>query len=131
MARAVRCDSRYHWNHPALRGLNLPPLGRPGNNGGTLVTKTLLVAGESNFGPTPNGQRGAMSRAFDKATGAEVGALYMPAPQSGSPMRNAGERDAISRGRALGRWAPRGTAGVQSQQMKQRSAPYACGPEGC
>jgi quinoprotein glucose dehydrogenase len=73
-------------NHPALKGLNLPPLGRQGNNSGTLVTKTLLVAGESNFGPTPSGQRGAMLRAFDKATGKEVGAVYMPAPQSGSPM---------------------------------------------
>jgi quinoprotein glucose dehydrogenase len=73
-------------NHPALKGLNLPPLGRPGNNSGTLVTKTLLIAGELNFGPTPNGQRGAMLRAFDKGTGAEVGAVYMPAPQSGSPM---------------------------------------------
>lgn len=73
-------------NNPALKGLNLPPLGRPGNNGGTLVTKTLVIAGESNFGPTPNGQRGAMLRAFDKATGAEVGAVYMAAPQSGSPM---------------------------------------------
>ena len=56
-------------NHPALKGLNLRPLGRPGNNVGTLVTKTLLIAGEGNFGPTPSGQRGAMLRAFDKATG--------------------------------------------------------------
>ena len=61
-------------------GLNLGPLGRPGNNVGTLVTKTLLIAGEGNFGPTPSGQRGAMLRAFDKATGKEVGAVYMPAP---------------------------------------------------
>ncbi|MEO7156054.1 MAG: pyrroloquinoline quinone-dependent dehydrogenase [Vicinamibacterales bacterium] len=73
-------------NHPALKGLNLPPLGRPGNNSGTLVTRTLLVAGESNFGPTPSRARGAMLRAFDKATGREVGAVYLPAPQSGSPM---------------------------------------------
>jgi quinoprotein glucose dehydrogenase len=73
-------------NHPALKGLNLGPMGRPGNNSGTLVTRTLLVAGERNNGPTPNGQRGAMLRAFDKATGKEVGALYMPAPQSGTPM---------------------------------------------
>lgn len=73
-------------NHPALKGLNLPPLGRPGNNSGTMVTRTLLVAGESNFGPTPSGARGAMLRAFDKATGREVGAVYLPAPQSGSPM---------------------------------------------
>ena len=27
-----------------------------------------------------------MLRAYDKATGKEVGAVYMPAPQSGSPM---------------------------------------------
>jgi quinoprotein glucose dehydrogenase len=73
-------------NHPALKGLKLPPLGRPGNNSGTLVTKTLLIAGEKNFGPTPSGARGAMLRAFDKLTGAEVGAVYMPAPQTGSPM---------------------------------------------
>ena len=73
-------------NHPALKGLNLPPMGRPGNNNGTLVTKTLLIAGEKNFGPTPSGQRGAMLRAFDKATGQEVGAVYLPAPQTGSPM---------------------------------------------
>jgi quinoprotein glucose dehydrogenase len=73
-------------NHPALKGLNLPPLGRPGNNVGTLVTKTLLIAGEGNFGPTPSGQRGAMLRAFDKATGKEVGAVYLAAPQTGTPM---------------------------------------------
>ena len=73
-------------NHPALKGLNLPPMGRAGNNSGTLVTKSVLVAGESSLGPTPNGQRGAMLRAFDKATGKEVGAVYMPAQQSGTPM---------------------------------------------
>ena len=73
-------------NHPVLKGLNLPPLGRQGNNVGTLVTRTLLIAGEGNFGPTPNGQRGAMLRAFDKGTGAEVGAVQLPAPQTGSPM---------------------------------------------
>jgi quinoprotein glucose dehydrogenase len=73
-------------DHPALKGLKLPPLGRPGNNSATLVTKTLLIAGEKNFGPTPSGQRGAMLRAFDKMTGAEVGAIYLPAPVTGSPM---------------------------------------------
>ncbi len=30
--------------------------------------------------------RAAMLRAYDKATGKEVGAVLMPAPQSGSPM---------------------------------------------
>jgi quinoprotein glucose dehydrogenase len=50
------------------------------------VTKTLLISGEAGFGPTPSGARGAMLRAYDKASGKEVGAVYMPAPQSGSPM---------------------------------------------
>jgi quinoprotein glucose dehydrogenase len=72
-------------NHPALKGLNIPRTGRPGIIG-TLVTKTLVIAGESGFFTTPNGQRGAMLRAYDKATGKEAGAVYMPAPQSGTPM---------------------------------------------
>ena len=72
-------------DHPALKGLTIPRTGRTGNVG-TLVTKTLLIAGESGFFTTPTGQRGAMLRAYDKASGREVGAVYMPAPQSGSPM---------------------------------------------
>jgi hypothetical protein len=32
--------------------LAIPLTGRPGS-AGTLVTKTLLIAGESDFGPTP------------------------------------------------------------------------------
>jgi quinoprotein glucose dehydrogenase len=34
---------------------------------------------------TPQG-RGAMLRAYDKATGKEMAAVFMPAQQSGSPM---------------------------------------------
>ena len=72
-------------NNPALKGLTIPRTGRTGYVG-QLVTKTLLIAGEAGFGPTPSGARGAMLRAYDKATGKEVGAVYMPAPQTGSPM---------------------------------------------
>jgi quinoprotein glucose dehydrogenase len=72
-------------NNAALKGLTVPRTGRPGTVG-TLVTKTILIAGEPGFGPTPSGARGAMLRAYDKATGKEVGAVYMPAPQTGSPM---------------------------------------------
>ena len=72
-------------NNPALKGVTIPRTGRPGMIG-TLVTKTLVIAGEGGFATTPSGQRGAMLRAYDKATGNEVGAVYMPAPQSGSPM---------------------------------------------
>ncbi len=73
-------------NHPALRGLTIPRTGRANGRIGVLVTKTLVIAGEPGFGTTESGQRGAMLRAYDKATGAEVGAVYMPAPQTGSPM---------------------------------------------
>jgi len=72
-------------NHPALKGLNIPRTGRAGIIG-TLVTKTLVVAGEAGFFTTPSGQRGAMLRAYDKATGKEVGSVYMSAPQTGTPM---------------------------------------------
>ena len=50
------------------------------------MTKTLLIAGERSNTTTSTGELGAMLRAYDKATGREVGAVYMPAPQSGSPM---------------------------------------------
>ena len=72
-------------NSPALKGLNIPRTGRPGIIG-PLTTKTLVIAGESGFFTTPSGARGAMLRAYNKLTGKEVGAVYMPAPQSGSPM---------------------------------------------
>ncbi|MEQ1910981.1 MAG: PQQ-binding-like beta-propeller repeat protein [Vicinamibacterales bacterium] len=72
-------------NHPALKGLNVPRTGRQGRIG-VLTTKSLVIAGEGGFFTAPNGQRGAMLRAYDKATGSEVGAVYMPAPQTGSPM---------------------------------------------
>ena len=72
-------------NHPALKGINIPRTGRPGVVG-SLTTKTLVISGEAGFGPTPNGARGAMLRAYDKATGKEAGAVYLPAPQTGSPM---------------------------------------------
>ncbi len=72
-------------NHAALKGLTIPRTGRQGRIG-TLVTKTLVIAGEGGFFTAPNGQRGAMLRAYDKATGKEVGAVYMTAPQTGSPM---------------------------------------------
>jgi quinoprotein glucose dehydrogenase len=79
-------------NHPALRGVNVPRTGRPGGAGGSsggigiLTTKTLVISGEGGTFTTPTGQRGAMLRAYNKATGEEVGAVYMPGAQTGSPM---------------------------------------------
>jgi quinoprotein glucose dehydrogenase len=71
-------------NNPALKGLTIPRTGRTGRIG-VLTTKTLLIAGEGGFATTPDG-RGAYLRAYDKATGADAGQVFMPAPQTGSPM---------------------------------------------
>lgn len=72
-------------NNPALKGLSIPRTGQSGAFG-ALVTKTLVIAGEPQATTMPGRPRGAMLRAYDKATGKEVGAVYMPAQQSGSPM---------------------------------------------
>jgi quinoprotein glucose dehydrogenase len=71
-------------NHPALKGIDIPRTGRQGRIG-VLTTKTLLIAGEGGFNTTPEG-RGAYLRAYDKKTGADIGQIFMPAPQTGSPM---------------------------------------------
>ncbi len=79
-------------NHPALKGLTIPRTGRAGGAGGSsggigvLVTRSLLISGEGGSFTTPSGQRGAMLRAYDKKTGDEVGAVYMPGAQTGTPM---------------------------------------------
>lgn len=73
-------------NHPALKDLNIPRTGQTTYNVGTLITKALVIAGEGQVTTTQEHPRGAMLRAYDKATGKEVGAVYLPAQQSGSPM---------------------------------------------
>ncbi len=72
-------------NNPALKGITIPRTGRPGQ-AGQLVTKTLLIAGEKGVATQPDGRHGALLRAYDKTTGKDAGSVYMPAPQSGSPM---------------------------------------------
>ena len=72
--------------HPALKGKDIPNTGMNGYNGcGVLVTKTLVIIGDTQVTSVTH-PRGAMMRAYDKATGKEVGAVWMPAPVSGSPM---------------------------------------------
>ena len=73
-------------NHEALKGMNIPRTGQPGFIVGTLVTKTLVIAGETQVTTLPTRPRGAMLRAYNKTTGAEVGSVLLPAPVSGSPM---------------------------------------------
>ena len=72
-------------NHALLKGMNIPKTGQSGSVG-LIVTKTLVILGDPQVTTTPEHPRGAMLRAYDKATGKQVGAIYMPAQQSGSPM---------------------------------------------
>ncbi len=72
-------------NSPALKGLNIPRTGRPGIIG-VLTTKTLVIAGEGGVFTNKAGRQGALLRAYDKATGKDAGAVYMPSGQTGSPM---------------------------------------------
>lgn len=72
-------------NHPLLKGMDIPKTGQNGAVG-LVVTKTLVIMGDPQVTTATGRSRGAMLRAYDKATGKEVGAVYMPAQQSGSPM---------------------------------------------
>ena len=85
-------------NHPAIRHLNLGPLGYQGRPS-PLVTKTLLFVGESG-GYTPGGGRvpeempieyspnygGAWFRAYDKPTGEILWETDLPAGTTGNPI---------------------------------------------
>jgi quinoprotein glucose dehydrogenase len=77
-------------NSPLLKGVNIPKTGLPGSVG-LFVTKTLVVLGDPAVTTTPDHPRGAMLRAYNKETGEQVGAVWMPAPQSGSPMTYKGQ----------------------------------------
>ncbi len=72
-------------NHPMLQGLDIPKTGQSGSVG-TVVTKTLVILGDPRVTNPGDRERGAMLRAYDKMTGDQVGEIWMPAGQSGSPM---------------------------------------------
>ena len=74
-------DGDRYRNHPLLRHLDLPPLGGEGH-AGPLLTKTLLVSALS-AGGSDGGPRLV---ARDKASGAIVGAIDLPAGAIGTPM---------------------------------------------
>jgi quinoprotein glucose dehydrogenase len=71
-------------DHPALKDLNLPPLGEPGRVG-PLVTKSLVFMGEG-LPQQPPGSGGKKFRAFDKATGAVVWETELDGAATGVPM---------------------------------------------
>ncbi len=78
-------------DHPAIRHLDLPPLGQPGR-ASVLVTESLVFLGEGgNTGVSAlpqwyGGPGGKMFRAYDKASGEIVWETELPGGASGAPM---------------------------------------------
>jgi quinoprotein glucose dehydrogenase len=72
-------------NHPALQGKTIPQTGQ-NVSVGLAVTKSLVIVGDGQVTNPGNRPRGAMLRAYDKTNGKEVGAIFIPSAQSGSPM---------------------------------------------
>jgi glucose dehydrogenase len=69
-------------NLPALKGLNLPPLGGDVSMSGPLLTRTLLI-----YALTAGGSRGGPRLvAYDKSTGKELGSVDLPSTAIGTPM---------------------------------------------
>jgi quinoprotein glucose dehydrogenase len=73
--------------HPALKALNLPPLGQ-GGRVGPLVTRSLVFLGEGGDFTVhlPPGGGGKKFRAYDKATGSVVWEMELPGGNSAPPM---------------------------------------------
>ena len=71
-------------NHPLLKDLKLPPLGAP-SRPVPLLTRTLLFLGEGSE-VIFSSAGGKMFRAYDKATGAIVSEIVLPAGTTGAPM---------------------------------------------
>ena len=73
-------------NHPLLEGVDVPRTGVANNRIGTLVTKTLVIASDGGLFTNPEGVQGSALRAYDKATGEQIGTVALPVPATGSPM---------------------------------------------
>ena len=107
--------------HPALQDLDIPRTGRPGRVG-TLVTKTLVIAGDGGVFTSPDGVEGARLRAYDKATGREVGSVFMPGSQTGSPMTYSLDGAQYNRRRRRWRHLRGGAAGVSAARIVGRGS---------
>ena len=75
-------------DHPAIKHLNLPPLGQ-GGRASPLVTKTMVFLGEGGNNAVvalPPGGGGKMFRAYDKSTGQVLWEMELPGGTTGAPM---------------------------------------------
>ena len=76
-------------NHPAFKGLNLPPIGTPGRNCGARHQVVRLHGRRQRQRRRPAAGRhwgGKMFRAFDKKTGTIAWEMELPAGVSNAPM---------------------------------------------
>src|SRR5262249_7608253 len=76
-------------DHPALKGLGLPPLGQPSRDM-PLLTRTLLFLAQGVFlmirPPPMRGKFGNEIRAYDKVSGKVVWTMELPAGATGAIM---------------------------------------------
>ena len=72
-------------DHPALVGLDLPPMGTP-TRAQVLTTKTLLFVSEGSGRSGSAIGGGQRIRALDKATGEELWSMSMDGQVTGNPM---------------------------------------------
>ncbi|HCE04516.1 MAG TPA: hypothetical protein DEQ98_14875, partial [Acidobacteria bacterium] len=75
-------------DHPALRDLDLPPLGQSGRVS-PLVTRSLIFLGQGvdrGMVFLPEGVGGKSLRAYDKETGAVVAEVALPGGTSAAPI---------------------------------------------
>jgi quinoprotein glucose dehydrogenase len=68
--------------HPALKGLNLPPLGGDSSMSGPPLTRTLLIGALTRGGR--NGGPRLVAR--DKTSGKEIASIDLPGVAIGTPM---------------------------------------------
>jgi glucose dehydrogenase len=75
-------------DHPAIKHLNLPPLGQ-GGRVSPLVTKTMVFLGEGGNNAVvalPPGGGGKMFRSYDKTSGRVLWEIELPGGTTGAPM---------------------------------------------
>jgi quinoprotein glucose dehydrogenase len=72
-------------NNALMKGVTIPRTGQSGILG-VLITKSVVICGDAGSYTDEKGRKAARLRAYDKATGKEVGTVFLDQPQTGSPM---------------------------------------------
>ena len=108
-------------NHPMLKGVTIPQARAAAGALGIMVTKTLLWAGERGPLDTVDGQTVSWFRSYDKATGAIVSEMQIPANVTERADDLHGWRQAVHRRRGGRRRKAGGTARAGAAVAAARS----------